>query len=275
MSDNKSHRSDDESDDKEPQQQPEGTATAGETITFEDSLSKDGSAATSGTIQSTAGLVIDENGVTVTVQPLPPDPNAAGEDHAMTTRRRYVSMHRKTLEHIEVDQFQNRRHRVPDQKRPRKANGWPQKAVSTMQETIHKRTCGEWLEVFLPMAKWLKVYKWRQDLIHDIIAGCTVGVMIVPQSMSYAKLAGLPVEYGLYSALVPVYAYAVFGSSRQLAVGPVALISLLLSTGLAHVLEKTGHTPDNTPNYQHLYNTLAVQTSFLVGISYVILGLLR
>ena len=103
----------------------------------------------------------------------------------------------------------------------------------------------------------------------------TVGVMIVPQSLSYAKLAGLPVEYGLYSALMPVYAYVLFGSSRQLAVGPVALISLMLSTGLSHALESQGMTPDNTPNYKEIYARLAIQNSFLVGVTYIILGLLR
>lgn len=75
------------------------------------------------------------------------------------------------------------------------------------------------------------------NLITDIIAGLTVGVMIVPQSMSYAKLAGLPVEFGLYSSLVPIYAYAFFGSSRQLAVGPVALVSLLLNSALTVAME--------------------------------------
>jgi sulfate transporter 4 len=99
--------------------------------------------------------------------------------------------------------------------------------------------------------------------------------MIVPQSMSYAKLAGLPVEYGLYSAIVPVYAYAFFGTSRQLAVGPVALISLLLNTGLTIVMENSGRTPDNTANYDEIYGTLAIQTSFLVGICYILMGVFR
>jgi sulfate transporter 4 len=100
----------------------------------------------------------------------------------------------------------------------------------------------------------------------DLIAGLSVGVMVIPQSMSYAKLAGLPVQYGLYSALVPVYAYAVFGSSRQLAVGPVALLSLLLSTGLPKVLESNGHFPGDD-DYQDIYNQVAMQASFLVGVT--------
>jgi len=72
------------------------------------------------------------------------------------------------------------------------------------------------------------------------MAGLTVGIMIIPQSMSYAKLAGLPVEFGLYSSLMTVYAYALFGSSRQLAIGPVALLSLMLSTGLGAIVDPDG-----------------------------------
>ena len=136
------------------------------------------------------------------------------------------------------------------------------------------RSGKEWLHALLPMTKWLSTYKVKEFLQTDILAGLTVGVMIIPQSMSYAKLAGLPVEFGLYSSLMPIYAYAFFGSSRQLAVGPVAMVSLLLSTGLTIVLENEGITPDN-PDYQGIYNLLALQTSVLVGICYIVMGLLR
>ena len=98
--------------------------------------------------------------------------------------------------------------------------------------------------------------------------------MIVPQSMSYAKLAGLPVEYGLYSAFVPVFTYSLFGSSRQLAVGPVAIISLLLSSGVAEIL-KSESIDVSDPLYQTRYMQLAVQISFLVGITNIIMGFAR
>jgi len=131
------------------------------------------------------------------------------------------------------------------------------------------------LSSVFPMLKWLSTYDWRKCLFTDVVAGLTVGIMVVPQSMSYAKLAGLPVQVGLYSSLVPIYAYAVFGSSRQLAVGPVALVSLLLSTGLTMILESEGVTPDNTENYEAIYATMALQISFLVGVCYIVMGLLR
>jgi len=104
----------------------------------------------------------------------------------------------------------------------------------------------------------------------DVVAGLTVGVMVVPQGMSYAKLAGLPVQYGLYGALFPVWAYAVFGSSRQLAVGPVAIVSLMLESGLSRIVGAS----DNDAN-SALYENLAIQTSLLVAITYILLGLFR
>lgn len=207
----------------------------------------------------------------VTIQSLSTDGEGNGGEG--TARRRMVTTHRQTLDYITSDSFQNTRHEVPSLQQRRKS-GVP-KAVHAMKENLASLTGPQWLELFLPMAKWLKTYQWKESLLQDIIAGCTVGVMVVPQSMSYAKLAGLPVEYGLYSALMPVYAYAFFGSSRQLAVGPVALISLLLSTGLNHELTKQGITRDNTENYQAMYNTLAIQVSFLVGLMYIVLGILR
>ncbi len=80
----------------------------------------------------------------------------------------------------------------------------------------------------------------------DIIAGISVGFMVVPQSMSYANLAGLPTEYGLYGAFLPVLAYALVGSSRQLAVGPVAVTSLIIGSSLKDLVE--GSSEITNPN---------------------------
>ena len=75
----------------------------------------------------------------------------------------------------------------------------------------------------------------RHDWLKDLPAGLSVGVMLVPQGMAYAAVAGLPVVYGLYAALIPQVVYAVMGTSRQLAVGPVAMDSLLVAAGLSTV----------------------------------------
>ncbi len=87
------------------------------------------------------------------------------------------------------------------------------------------------LRRLFPVLEWLPRYKY-QYLSSDIFAGITVGVMLIPQGMAYAMIAGLPPVYGLYAALLPQIIYAITGTSRQLAVGPVAMDSLLVAAGL-------------------------------------------
>ena len=82
-----------------------------------------------------------------------------------------------------------------------------------------------------PILSWLKTYS-PSFLKGDIAAGITVGIMLIPQGMAYAMIAGLPPVYGLYAALFPQIVYAIMGTSRQLAVGPVAMDSLLVAAGL-------------------------------------------
>lgn len=93
--------------------------------------------------------------------------------------------------------------------------------------------------------------------------------------MSYAKLAGLPVEYGLYSSLMPVFAYAIWGSSRQLAVGPVALVSLLVSTSLTNIVDPLNEDGTIDETKQLHYNRLAIETTLLVGVVNLLMGILR
>ncbi|XP_077214484.1 putative sulfate transporter 4.2 isoform X2 [Tasmannia lanceolata] len=123
----------------------------------------------------------------------------------------------------------------------------------------------EWMELFLPCSRWIRKYKWREYLQADLMAGITVGVMLVPQAMSYAKLAGLHPIYGLYSGFVPIFIYAIFGSSRQLAIGPVALVSLLVSNILSSIVDSS----------DELYTELAILLALMVGIFESIMGLLR
>ena len=87
------------------------------------------------------------------------------------------------------------------------------------------------IQHYFPILSWLKTYS-PSFLKGDIAAGITVGIMLIPQGMAYAMIAGLPPVYGLYAALFPQIIYAIMGTSRQLAVGPVALDSLLVAAGL-------------------------------------------
>ncbi len=116
-------------------------------------------------------------------------------------------------------------------------------------------------ERLLPILSWGPRYN-RSDLRSDLGAGITVGAMLVPQAMAYALLAGLPPAVGLYAATIPVLVYAVFGTSRQLAVGPVAIVSLLTASALGSLVE------EGTAGYLNAAALLAL----MVGIVHVVLG---
>ncbi|KAL0855149.1 hypothetical protein Bca101_060301 [Brassica carinata] len=130
---------------------------------------------------------------------------------------------------------------------------------------IKSLTVFDWLDTVFPCFIWIRSYRWHQYFKLDLMAGITVGIMLVPQSMSYAKLAGLQPIYGLYSSFVPVFVYALFGSSRQLAIGPVALVSLLVSNALGGIVDPS----------EELYTELAILLALLVGIFECIMGFLR
>ena len=116
----------------------------------------------------------------------------------------------------------------------------------------------------LPVFDWLPGYD-RGNLKGDLAAGLTVGAMLIPQSMGYAQLAGLPPQVGLYSAVLPLVAYAAIGGSRQLGVGPTAISSLLTAAGLAQL---SGGDPAVAVG---LAATLAV----MVGLMRIALGVGR
>jgi len=117
------------------------------------------------------------------------------------------------------------------------------------------------LKSLLPILTWAPQYE-RKNLRSDLAAGVTVGAMLVPQAMAYALLAGLPPEIGLYAATIPVIIYALFGTSRQLAVGPVAIVSLLTATALAPLVE------EGTSGYLAAAALLAI----MVGVVHIVMG---
>ena len=116
----------------------------------------------------------------------------------------------------------------------------------------------------LPLGHSLLGYE-RADFNRDLAAGVTVGVMLIPQGMAYALIAGLPPVYGLYAALAPLIVYAFLGTSRQLAVGPVAMVALLVANGVG------GLADGNADRYL----ALAVMLSLLTGIIQMAMGALR
>uniref|UniRef100_A0A0D9XBG8 STAS domain-containing protein n=1 Tax=Leersia perrieri TaxID=77586 RepID=A0A0D9XBG8_9ORYZ len=151
--------------------------------------------------------------------------------------------------------------RHPQERSPPSPPSWWSVAV----EKARAMGPRDWAEAALPCLSWMRSYRWEEDLQADLAAGITVGVMLVPQAMSYAKLAGLHPIYGLYTGFVPLFVYAIFGSSRQLAVGPVALVSLLVSNVLGSIVDSSSE----------LYTELAILLAFMVGILECLMGLLR
>lgn len=120
------------------------------------------------------------------------------------------------------------------------------------------------LENYFPIIQWGKRYN-RRVFSNDIVAASIVTIMLIPQSLAYALLAGLPAEAGLYASILPILAYGIFGTSRSIAVGPVAVISLMTAAAVA-----TLDLP--TIEQRWLAATLLALTS---GVILIILGLLR
>jgi sulfate permease, SulP family len=120
------------------------------------------------------------------------------------------------------------------------------------------------LRRFLPITAQLDGYG-RARFGSDLAAGLTVGVMLIPQGMAYALIAGMPPVYGLYASLVPLVVYALLGTSRQLALGPVAMISLLVAAGVGPL---AGGDPQR-------YIELALLLALMVGVLQLTMGILR
>ncbi|MCY4213401.1 MAG: sulfate permease [Gammaproteobacteria bacterium] len=116
-----------------------------------------------------------------------------------------------------------------------------------------------------PFLDWVRELRNPNVLRADLTAGVTVALVLVPQSMAYAQLAGLPAHYGLYAAFLPVAIASLFGSSRQLATGPVAVVSLLTASALGPM------AADNADAYLGY----AVALALLVGLVQLALGIIR
>lgn len=115
-----------------------------------------------------------------------------------------------------------------------------------------------------PIIDTVLSYK-RSYLRNDLLAGLMVTVMLIPQAMAYAMLAGVPPEYGLYAGIVPVLVYAIFGTSPHIAIGPVAITSILLFDGLSAIADP----------FTAEYVRLMIVAGFLIGFIQILFGLLR
>src|SRR5690242_3408725 len=115
-----------------------------------------------------------------------------------------------------------------------------------------------------PITGWLPRYQ-KAWFSRDAIAGLTVWALVVPEAMAYAAIAGVPVQYGLYSVPLAVVGYAVFGTSRRLFIGPSSTIAALVAATVAPLAAAMSDE----------YVALVAALSLLVGVLLIVLGLLR
>lgn len=159
---------------------------------------------------------------------------------------------------------------------------WARRAVNAPENPVPTISSKDWVKSYtttspgdavvnyfkslFPIIKWAPNYNvgW---LYGDVIAGLTVGMVLVPQGMSYAKIATLPAEYGLYSSFVGVFIYCFFATSKDVSIGPVAVMCLEVANIISHVTEAYG---DRWSNVQ-----IAVTLSFICGFIVLGIGLLR
>ncbi len=117
---------------------------------------------------------------------------------------------------------------------------------------------------YLPILDWGREYS-RDTFASDLVAAVIVTIMLIPQSLAYALLAGLPAQMGLYASILPLIAYAIFGTSRALSVGPVAVVSLMTAAAVGNLaLQGTAE-----------YAAAAIVLAFLSGLMLVLMGVLR
>jgi len=133
-----------------------------------------------------------------------------------------------------------------------------------MQSTHKKGKAIEVLKTYLPILDWGSRYNGK-TFTNDLIVALIVTMMLIPQSLAYAILAGLPPEIGLYASMLPLVCYAIFGTSRALAVGPVAVASLMTAAAAGQLASQ------GTPEYIGA----AIALAMVSGLSLIAMGFLK
>ena len=112
---------------------------------------------------------------------------------------------------------------------------------------------------YVPLIPTLRAYE-KEDFSHDLVAGLVVGMVTIPQAVAYAFLAGVPPEAGLYACLVPMILYAIFGSSKQLVVGPVAVAALMVAATVSE------YAPKYSDEYLQLTTIICLQSGIILWL---------
>jgi sulfate permease, SulP family len=135
---------------------------------------------------------------------------------------------------------------------------------TTSRKNDFMKKTSEIFRNYFPILEWGKEYN-QKILVNDLVVALIVSIMLIPQSLAYAQLAGLPAEIGLYASMAPLILYAIFGTSRSLSVGPVAVTSLMTLAAVAPIASQ------GTPEYAGAAMALAL----LTGVILIILGFLK
>lgn len=137
-----------------------------------------------------------------------------------------------------------------------------------IRDNLNPRAARNYLISLFPILRWLPHYNFTWGYA-DLVAGITVGCVLVPQSMSYAQIATLPPQYGLYSSFVGAFTYSLFATSKDVCIGPVAVMSLQTAKVIAKISAKYPDDPELTGPL------IATTLAFLCGIVAIALGVLR
>ena len=137
----------------------------------------------------------------------------------------------------------------------------------------NKKDWARWGRKRLPLVAWLPGYD-RQSFLADLIAAVTVAVLNIPQGISYALLAGVPPQNGLYTSIFPGLAYAIFGTSRQISIGTFALVALMTAQAAEGIVGE-GSIDGSATNIRPEYIDATVAICFTVGIVELLMGFLR
>lgn len=201
----------------------------------------------------------------------------------------------KALRSVEHTESELSVHRVSIPQRTTLAKGFedavketffPDNPLRSFKNQTGSRKFALGLRYLFPILEWAKGYGFN-TFKHDLIAGLTIGSLSIPQDIGYSKLAGLPPIYGLYTSFVPPLVYSVLGSSRDIAIGPVAVVSILLGTLVNNAVplplsaEKgcdtttTKFAGNDCAAYRESYIALIFTATFFAGIFQASLGLLR
>eukprot|EP00884_Botryococcus_braunii_P018792 jgi/Botrbrau1/5597/Bobra.97_2s0023.1 len=153
-------------------------------------------------------------------------------------------------------------------------------AETTEEWTKVRKTYGilDYLQVLIPAVGWLRTYQLKSYLLPDLVAGFSVAALVVPQGMSYARLAGLPPVFGLYGAFVPVVCYAALGFFPTSGCWTRGCDIITAGSGLPNVVDVPIQDDPNKPEDPHaqqVYNMAAIEVAFLAGVLYTAVGLLN